>query len=57
MNEADLQLSLVYMGAFTDPSNWTIEQHLAGLRAVWKSGADAQKKADAALGRIRAENA
>lgn len=44
MTEAEEQLSLIYLGAFTNKSAWTSEQHLAGLRAVFAAGAKAASK-------------
>lgn len=49
MDEPDRQLALIYLEAFTDISEWTVEQHAAGLRAVFQAGAAAQRKAAPAV--------
>ena len=47
MTEAELQLSLIYTGAFKDKTRWSPEDHLAGLKAVFAAGARAHEKATA----------
>lgn len=44
MTGAQVQLSLIYTGAFTDPKNWTQEDHLKGLEAVFAAGVRAADK-------------
>jgi hypothetical protein len=48
MNSAQLHLSMIYTGAFSDPRQWTSEDHLAGLAAVFAAGADAQRRKELA---------
>jgi hypothetical protein len=40
--EADANLGAIYLGAFHDRSEWTVAQHAAGLREVWRAGFDAR---------------
>ena len=47
MTLGEAALSLVYVGAFTDPTSWSQDDHLAGLRAVFAAGEATQRKADA----------
>lgn len=47
MTEAELQLSLIYMGAFRNPAEWTQPEHLDGLKRVWAAGATTRQKIDA----------
>lgn len=39
-----MQLSLIYTGAFKNVMEWTPEDHLAGLKAVFAAGAKAASK-------------
>jgi hypothetical protein len=48
MTEAELQLSLIYTEAFQNKMNWTPEDHVAGLKAVFAAGAAAKEKAEQA---------
>lgn len=47
LTAAELHLSTIYTDAFTNKRNWTPEDHLAGLKAVYAAGADAQKRKEA----------
>lgn len=44
MDEAALKLSGIYLGAFQDQNQWTQEDHLNGLKAVFQAGAAAANK-------------
>ena len=44
MTEAELQLSLIYLGAFRDRDKWTPGDHLSGLKAVFAAGAKARDR-------------
>ena len=46
MTETELQLSLIYTNAFVNKTDWSPEDHLLGLKAVFAAGAAAQKKAE-----------
>lgn len=50
MTPAEAELSAVYLSAFADRMEWSAEEHVAGLRAVFAAGAAAQRKADAEKG-------
>lgn len=39
-----IALSSLYMSGFKNPQDWTVEQHMDGLAAVFKAGAEAQKR-------------
>lgn len=41
---ARLGIVRIYLGAFTDPSHWTPEDHEAGLVAVFQAGAEAERR-------------
>lgn len=49
MNDDDLHLAVIYTDAFTNRAEWTQEDHMKGLRAVFAAGAAAQSKAVAAV--------
>ncbi len=44
MTEAEVQLALIYNREF-DSKDWTVEGHIAGLKAVFAAGAKAASKA------------
>lgn len=46
MTQPERELSLIYIGAFADPHNWSQADHLNGLKAVFAAGASARAKAD-----------
>lgn len=44
MTEAEIQVSLIYTSAFDNPREWTAQDHLNGLKAVFAAGAKAATK-------------
>lgn len=45
MTEAELQITLAYMRGFgPDRLDWTPEKHVAGLKEVFRAGAEAERK-------------
>jgi hypothetical protein len=48
MTKAESELSKVYLEAFTDRNEWTQEDHLNGLKAVFVAGASAQARLEQA---------
>lgn len=44
MTEAELQVSLAYLRGFGTDKTWTPERHLAGLKEVFRAGAEAERK-------------
>jgi hypothetical protein len=47
VTEVEQQLSLIYTAAFKNPVEWTQEDHINGLKAVFAAGSKARDKADA----------
>jgi hypothetical protein len=47
MEKAQLEITMIYLGAFKNRAEWTPEDHLAGLKAVWLAGAGARTRSDA----------
>lgn len=48
MTETEAQLSKIYVDAFADRTEWTQEDHLAGLKAVFVAGASVQARLESA---------
>lgn len=45
---ARLGIVRIYLAAFTNPEHWTAEDHEAGLVAVYRAGAAAERRRRAA---------
>jgi hypothetical protein len=44
VTETEAQLSAIYLDAFDDRTEWTQQDHLNGLKAVFVAGASAQAR-------------
>jgi hypothetical protein len=44
MTEAEARLAMIYLDAFENRAQWTPEDHMKGLKAVYAAGADAGRR-------------
>lgn len=57
MNEAEQQITLAYLRGYGDITKpWSSELHLAGLKEVFRAGADAQRRKELVADTVQEEN-